>query len=206
MLKLLMRLLLNIYLYGIIILSLRRYLYKMINEIDKEFLLSRLKNMNPSDASCLVRLYKVYCLVSKIKEENSENFDEVMDEYDNMFFTIDGTKLSRKKRIYMSLYKIAEKLDEKDESYSMVVKFFRESMEIFKKIQFKNLSTSNGKDENFLMYEYLKERISVMQACLGLNNTFLKSSYNAFIKAYNSLYYSNINSNNDELGYKKNLH
>lgn len=178
----------------------------MINEIDKEFLLSRLKNMNPSDASCLVRLYKVYCLVSKIKEENSENFDEVMDEYDNMFFTIDGTKLSRKKRIYMSLYKIAEKLDEKDESYSMVVKFFRESMEIFKKIQFKNLSTSNGKDENFLMYEYLKERISVMQACLGLNNTFLKSSYNAFIKAYNSLYYSNINSNNDELGYKKNLH
>lgn len=162
-------------------------------EFDKDIFFDYIKNykLRTSDVSYLMRLYRIYILVDELKKIDSERGEAVLSKCEDVIYTINGKKIPEIKRIELEVSKISKKLNDNKQN----TKINNDISEI-KKI-LKNISLD---DKNIV--EYVKKKISVMQAMLGINNTFLEESYKVFLEEYRSIIIS-INMYNEEK--KKNL-
>jgi len=152
------------------------------NNFDKDIFFNYINNykLKTEDVACLMRLYRVYILVNELKKENPDKSSDILNQYEDKIYTVDGKKIPEMKRIELEISKISKKLIEKNNTITGVNKIQEDINELKKLL--KDLSSI---DKSLL--EYIKKKISVMQAMLGLNNTFLESAYEAFLEKYRTI-------------------
>lgn len=162
------------------------------SNFDKDIFLNYINNnkLRTEDVAYLMKLYRIYILVSELKKEHSDKNENFLSQYEDKIYTVDGKIIPEIKRIELEISKINKKLLDKKTDISNVDKLKKEINEI------KNLLKDLSLVDKFLL-EYIKKKISVMQAMLGLNNTFLEATYMAFLEEYRNINIS-INSINEE--------
>lgn len=152
---------------------------------DKEHFLEYIKNEKKLNSSVvdLYRLYKTYNSVKYVLEKNKEG-KQIINRLEDDIYTIDSVILDDKERIKIELSNISDILDDlEDEELRKKVYFEFNKL----KTEFEELDLS---DSSILFY--IKKKISLLQAIIGIRNTFLLASYDAFLEIYR-----NINVKND---------
>ena len=118
----------------------------------------------------------MYDLISEITDGKIEENKNQLREYEDKIYTIDGRILSSAERIDLSIAAIREVIDSK--KYDMLN--FYEDIKVIKDLDLR--------DEKNV--SYAKKKISIMQAKLGLKNTFFYGSYLAFNEIYTNSFIS----------------
>lgn len=149
------------------------------------------KNLESSDNTSIIRLYKIYILIEKIIEKDPINADKILKEFEEKVYTIGDKKIPKTKRIELELTKISKSIAKNDNQGLSPIKLKNMNDEIEKIYSMLKQSEDSEIDEELL--GYMKKRISVMQAALGLNNTFIKETHDVFIENYRNLYINSIN-------------
>ena len=160
--------------------------------IDKQVFFNYLKNTNFSsdEMTYLIRLYKMYSLTEKIVESKGEN---ALRYYEKKIYTINGKIMSDIKRIQLEIYSINKTLDSKICSGTLddkTIDFIKEVIEELNQL----LLSKDDLDKALI--DYMKKKISVIQAKLGLNNTFFNATREAFFDEYRKIDLYNLEKNN----------
>jgi len=153
-------------------------------EFDKNLFMDYLKdvkNKKNDDYIYLYRLFNNYKITEKILSENSNSGYELLKKAEDLIYTVNGKQLSDKKRIEYELYKILENLEKDTSNY----KKMSEILGLINEIKTLDLNQEE-------MVLYAKKKITLIQAKLGLKNTFFIASHQLFLEKY-----MNICMNND---------
>lgn len=150
------------------------------------------KSLETPDNTSFIRLYKMYVLTEKIIEKDPINANKILEEYEEKVYTIGDKKIPKIKRIELEIKRISKYIEKNDSITLEQIKSMTFELNKIKDMlkQIDELEIDNS------LLEYIKKRISVMQAALGLNNTFLKETHDVFIENYRNLYINNINNDN----------
>lgn len=169
----------------------------MAVKVDKKLVLDYLEEnkdvLSLEEITCLAGLFKTYKMVDEaIEGKYEKNRNEVL-RYEDSIYNIDDKVLSNKERIELEFKRIMNAInvninlteEDKDELIRQIFGL----IDLF---------------ENDKYYEYIKKEISVIQSCLGLENTFLCSAYEVFLEKYKEIYeYINNNDYKIELNFIK---
>ena len=138
----------------------------------------------------IVNLYSNYKTFSLIFDKyGRKKARKILDSYEDKIFTIDGNVvMDDEDRIDLVLSGLLFKIS----NYSDVDKYYSAIKSIEK------LRTSN------LGCDFIKRKISLLEASLGCNNKFLNASYDAFVDCYLEILISNMNLE-EEINYKRGL-
>ena len=112
-------------------------------------------------------LYNTYKLLNDKFKDNTE----LMNEYEDKIYTVDGKKLNQMERIDLELNNIIKILNNTNIHLTDEELFYLYSL--IKEIRIM-------KDENLSSIEFYKKELSKIQARLGMKNTFLKATYEVF--------------------------
>lgn len=162
--------------------------------IDKYQFLNFINNnkgiLSIEEISCLANLYKTYELVNKATNGKYYQNKQKIERYENYIYTFNDKVLSNKDRIELELKRITKKNKSNKESSQ------EQKNEIEKEIKKLNNLKYNDNYTN-----YIKRKISILHAKLGIENTFLGAAYEAFVE----LYIQNKNLKNEEFLYNVDL-
>lgn len=161
----------------------------MTVKVDKELVMYYLENnkdtMTLEEITSFAGLFKTYKMIDEaIEGDYKKNKKEVL-RYENSIYNINDKVLSNKERIDLEFKRLTNKINNRidlseDEKDKLI----------------KQLCVLIDMSENEKYYEYIKKEISIIQAQLGLDNTFLSSAYEVFLEKYQEIY-EKIN-NNDQ--------
>lgn len=153
---------------------------------DKEHFLEYIKNEKKLNSSVvdLYRLYKTYNVVKYVLEKNKEG-KQIISKLEDSIYTVDNVILEDKERIKIELSNISDILDGLDDE-ELKQKTYSDFNKL--KAEFEELDLS---DSSILFY--IKKKISILQAIIGVKNTFLLASYDAFLEIYRNINIKNEN-------------
>ena len=140
----------------------------------------------------IVNLYSNYKIFSLIFDKyGRDKARKILDSYEEKIFTIDdNVVMNDEERINLVLFELLQK-----NSHSHYNDFDKYSSAI-KSIE--KLKSSN------MDVDFIKKKISLLEASLGYNNKFLNASYDAFVDCYLEILISNMNLE-EEIEYKRGL-
>ena len=150
-------------------------------DFDKQLFFDYLKNNNISkdELIYLIRLYKVYSLVEKITNKKGE---QILQYYERKIYTIDGKTMSDVKKVQLELYNIEKSLKIKSNDIDKFdLDFINYMLADLKNI----LLLEKNIDKELI--EYMKKQISIIQAKIGLSNTFFSATRDAFLEEYRNI-------------------
>ena len=150
--------------------------------VDKKVLLNYFKSSNSSttELRCITNLYKSYVSIDKLIDGENEENKRKLSEYENKIYMVDGNKLTEIQKIQLEINRIDRVLSENKGSISRTgVERINEELDILRK-----LLVDYSKDSDNLTLDYIKKKISILQAILGIKNNFLLATYQAFIEKY----------------------
>lgn len=150
---------------------------------DKEKFFKEMKDGKISKKSVveLYRLYKVYNLIKLVLEKNGK---ESIEKLEDEIYTIDNKVLNDKERIVLELSNITDKLNNvSDNILKNEINITLDKL----KLELEELDLS---DKTVLFY--FKKNISLLQAKLGVENTFLLATYESFLESYRNMCIKNL--------------
>ena len=154
---------------------------------DKELFFKYLKQAKAEgkDLSYIYRLYKNFDLINSITNGDIKSNLSKLRKFEDSIYTINGKVLNDSKRIKIELENIYSKVNEISNK-----ELFLEVVNLEDKLGSMNLNDD-------VAQIYAKKQISILQAKLGLKNTFFLSAYEAFLEQYRNIYISSLTIDED---------
>lgn len=144
-------------------------------KFDKEIFLDYFKNgdLSESDKIYIYRLYKTFNLVNSITNGQIEENKIQLRQFENKIYNINGVVFSESEKLKFSLDTVCDALKKMNKENNQHDSLYTE-IETIKELDLRD-------DKNI---GYAKKKISIMQAKLGLNNTFFYEACQAFEEIY----------------------
>lgn len=166
-------------------------------EIKEELLLNYLwdlqnyrkhdKSSSLFELNALSNLYRNYCNIQDFLDVNEIKNKNILLNYEDDIYTIDGKMLNQVQRVEFELNRIEIEFNG----------LYSDILEMLKKML---LEYIENEDKELL--NYIKKEISYLQAGCDLDNNFLLASYEVFFEKYRNIY---INSQDEYVKKSKNV-
>lgn len=136
----------------------------------------------------LYRLYKIYNLINIVLQKTGRASVEKLED---AIYTVDNKVLSDKDRIVLELSNITDQLNNINDGN------LRNEVDLKLNTLKNELEELDLSDKTVLLY--FKKNISLLQAKLGIENTFLLAAFEAFLELYRNLSIKQLQNKNYKL-------
>ena len=159
-------------------------------KVDKKILLDYFAHneVTPGEANCITNLNKSYNCIKMLAQENFEKNENKLLQLENKIYTINGKTMTEKEKIIFETNRIYKVLEKKELNISLED---RENI-LFDLETINNLLEKYNNILDDLTIKYLKKKISILQATVGIENNFFKATHEAFLEKYRNIYISYI--------------
>ena len=157
---------------------------------DKKIFLQQIKDgaFSKNSLSELYRLYKIYNLINIVLEKNGRASVEKLED---AIYTVDNKVLSDKDRIVLELSNLSDQLININDNR------LRQDIDLKLNTLNNELDELDLSDKAVLLY--FKKNISLLQAKLGMENTFLLAAFESFLELYRNLSIKQLQNKNYKL-------
>lgn len=155
-------------------------------EFDKNKFLEYLKEEKKSNNNLkyLYNLYKTYDLTESIIKKQGNEGKQFIQKQEDEIYNIKNKPLTEKQKIEYELVNIGKKIKLNDiNNTNEINALYDEYLDLLIYTKDNNLNDS-------MNIEYIKKQISILQAKLGLKNTFFLSAHDSFLELYRNVYLS----------------